>query len=197
MIEADFTVLRDSFRLNSSFHDSGITLLSGENGSGKSTFLNALAGFIPVQSGKIRLNGRDVTQAEVQRRGMVLVTSSSYMGNLGVDRHIAFPGKPDRDPERVRELRESFGIDYYGKVGSLSMGQRIRVSLATAFYRRAEAVLIDEALSNLSEPMEVLGEISTMSGSLKADVIIVAHSLPEIRPDHHYVMENGNMRREY
>ena len=42
MIEAEFTVSIGKFVLHGDFHDSGVSLISGENGSGKSTFLNAL-----------------------------------------------------------------------------------------------------------------------------------------------------------
>ena len=92
MIEAEFKLLQGEFQLSASFHDEGITLLTGENGAGKSTFLNALAGFIPLQSGIIRINGRDITEAEVQKRGIVHISPGSFIGNLSVDRHIAFPG---------------------------------------------------------------------------------------------------------
>ncbi len=197
MIEAEFKLLQGEFQLSARFHDEGITLLSGENGAGKSTFLNALAGFIPLQSGIISINGRDITEVEVQKRGIVHISPGSFIGNLSVDRHIAFPGKPDGDPGRISELKESFGIDFYGKVGNLSMGQKIRVSLATAFYRRPEAVLIDEALSSLSDPFGVMDEIRKLSTSLKADVILVAHSLPDIRADHSYSIANGIMQRAF
>ncbi len=197
MIEAEFKLLQGEFQLSASFHDGGITLLTGENGAGKSTFLNALAGFIPLQSGIIRINGRDITEAEVQKRGIVHISPGSFIGNLSVDRHIAFPGKPDGNSERIRELKESFGIDFNGKVGNLSMGQKIRVSLATAFYKRPEAVLIDEAISNLSDPFVVMDEVRKLSISLKTDVILVAHSLPDIRADHSYSIANGIMQRAF
>lgn len=197
MIDAQFTLMQGNFRLRASFKDEGIVLLSGENGSGKSTFLNALAGFIPVEMGKITLNGRDITGLEVQKRGVVHITPNSYIGNLEVDRHIAWPGKPDLNREKVRELRGSFGIDFSGRVGNLSMGQRIRVSLATAFYRKPEAVLIDEALSNLSYPNDVFDEIRRLSGSQQTDVIIVAHSLPQLRADHSYTLTEGDMQKDY
>lgn len=197
MIEAEFKLLQGEFQLSASFHDEGITLLTGENGAGKSTFLNALAGFIPLQSGIIRINGRDITEAEVQKRGIVHISPGSFIGNLSVDRHIAFPGKPDGNSERIRELKESFGIDFNGKVGNLSMGQKIRVSLATAFYKRPEAVLIDEAISNLSDPFVVMDEVRKLSISLKTDVILVAHSLPDIRADHSYSIANGIMQRAF
>lgn len=197
MIEARFALSLGTFSLSASFNDGGIILLSGENGSGKSTFLNALAGFIPITSGRISLNGRDITELEVQKRGIVHITPGSYIGNLTVERHIAWPKKEDSDPGRIQGLKESFGINFHGKVGNLSMGQRIRVSLATAFYREPAAVLIDEALSNLSSPLEAIGEIERYSRSFKTDVVIVAHALQGFHPEHHYVMENGNMRRQY
>ncbi len=197
LIEAEFKLKRGEFGLNASFHDGGITILTGENGTGKSTFLNALAGFVPVDSGTIMLNGRDITSMEIQRRNIVHITPNSYIGNLSVEKHIAFPGKPDADTGLIGELKESFGIDFRGKVGNLSMGQKIRVALATAFYRKPEALLIDEALSNLSYAKEVFAEITRLSGSLKTDVIIVAHSLADMQGEHLYVMENGSMRRSY
>lgn len=197
MIEAEFEVARGEFRLSARFNDNGVSILSGENGSGKSTFLNALAGFVPIESGSIRLNGRDITALEIQQRNIVHITPNSYIGNLSVEKHIVFPWKTDSDPVRLGELKESFGIDFHGKVENLSMGQRIRVSLATAFYRKPEVLLIDEALSNLSYAKEVFDEIKRLSGSLKTDVIIVAHALNDMQGDHFYLMENGRMERKY
>ena len=65
-------------------YDEGLIWLSGENGSGKTTFLKILCGIIPVRSGTITVNGNDITLSDIQRRRVVYVNQNTYFPHLDV-----------------------------------------------------------------------------------------------------------------
>lgn len=195
MIRADFAVHLKGFSLKAEMEDQGLILLSGENGSGKSTFLKTLSGLIPVDSGSILSNGLDITELPPQGRKVVYATHNSYFPHMGVQKHILWAMGKEPDREYMGELREAFGISYEGKLRDLSMGQRMRVAIATAFASRPRAILLDEVISNISSPGDFLEEVRRMAKKISVDVVFVAHSLGEKSADHHYSMESGRMAR--
>ena len=195
MIQAEISVHLNGFSLEAGMEDQGLILLSGENGSGKSTFLKALSGLIPVDMGKIRVNGQDISGLSPQERKVVYATHNSYFPHLGVRKHILWAMGKEPDNQYMEELRDAFGISYEGKLSELSMGQRMRVAIATAFASRPRAILLDEVISNISSPEGFLEEVREMSARISVDVVFVAHSLGEESADHHYSMESGRMSR--
>ncbi len=197
MIQADFHLDLKGFTLNGKLNDGGLVLLSGENGSGKSTFLKSLAGLIPIHSGKILINDVDVTYLEPQKRRVVYATQNSYFSHFTVERHVLWAMGEDASRETMRELFEAFGINFGGKLKDLSMGQRMRVTLATAFASRPRAILLDEVISNISNPESVLEVIGRLAARKSVDVIFVAHSLGGKTASHHYNMEAGSMKKVF
>lgn len=195
MIHADFSVHLNGFSLKAEMGDHGLILLSGENGSGKSTFLKALSGLIPVDTGSIRINDQDLTGFAPQDRRVVYATHNSYFSHLAVGKHILWAMGKKPDLQYLGQLRDAFGISYEGKLSELSMGQRMRVTIATAFASRPRAILLDEVISNISSPEGFLDEIREMAAKVSVDVVFVAHSLGEKSADHHYSMESGRMAR--
>ena len=87
-IEASIGMSRGTFRINARLSDSGIIFMEGENGSGKTTFLRAVAGHFSQFTGHVIVNGRDVTNVELQRRGIIYLNSETVLLNLDVDSHI-------------------------------------------------------------------------------------------------------------
>lgn len=195
MIKAAFSVHLNSFSLKAEMGDQGLILLSGENGSGKSTFLKALSGLIPVDSGNIEINGQDVSGLAPQERKVVYTTHNSYFPHLTVGKHILWAMGKEPDIQYMGELRDAFGISYEGRLGELSMGQRMRVTIATAFASRPRAILLDEVISNISAPEDFLEEVRKMAAETGVDIVFVAHSLGEKSANHHYSMESGRMAR--
>lgn len=193
MIDADFRLDLESFHLDGEMKAGGMIHLMGENGSGKTTFLRALAGFHEVEEGHIIVNGRNVEGLEPRYRRIVYANQNSYFPHITVQKHLTWAASPEH-VEKVDEFREAFGINFNGRVSELSMGQKMRVTLATAFMNMPEAILLDEVVSNISNPAEMARTIGDLSRRYSIDVILVAHSLADVGADHSYSMENGAMK---
>ena len=196
MLEAVFSKSLGPFKLTASMRDGGFILLTGRNGAGKSTFLLTLAGqYLPDFGGK-KGNGRAVSRVPLENRRIAFVNQSTYFGHLSVKEHIMWGARGEKVDERFGSVMKGLDIDFDGKVGSLSLGQRIRVALATAIMSSPELLLIDEAISNLSERTEVLKELGSLSAGLGFDVV---HASQEDDNrglvDHRYHLADGVMSK--
>ncbi|SRR5581483_728028 len=141
-----------------SLPDRSFTVLLGPSGSGKSTLLRLVAGLERPDAGRILLNGRDVTEAPAEARGVGLVfQEGALFPHLDVAANVAFGlrvrGEPAR--ERVEELLRLVGLEGFGKrrVARLSGGERQRVALARALAPRPAVVLYDEPLASLDRAL--------------------------------------------
>ena len=125
--------------------DSGeLTCLLGPSGCGKSTILNMLSGIIPVTSGKIWFDNRDVTDMEPADRGIGLVFQNyALYPHMSVMENIAFPLEiknvaKDERKERAHEMAKLVHVDNFldRKPGQLSGGQQQRVAIARALIKQ-------------------------------------------------------------
>lgn len=130
--------------------------LLGPSGCGKTTLLNALCGFIPVQSGEVAIASRTITHLAPEQRNITMVFQSyALWPHLTVARNIGYGLKLRKwrgadIARRVAELLRIVNLEGLGevKVTELSGGQRQRVALARARHR-APCAGVDEPLSNL------------------------------------------------
>lgn len=165
-----------------------ITLL-GSSGSGKTTTLMMIAGFVEPNAGSIRIGERDVTGLPPSRRDLgVVFQNYSLFPHLTVGGNIAFPlemrgiGRAEREA-RVRKALDLVKlpdkIDAFPR--QLSGGQQQRVALARALVFNPRALLMDEPLGaldkNLREQMQL--EIKRIQGELGATVVYVTHDQEE------------------
>ena len=174
MIDADFRTHVAQFRLSAKIRAGGVTCVAGRNGAGKSTLLRALAGFLELDGGRIEVDGTDVSWLPPERRRMVVVTPGSFFSHLDVDRHLRWGARLTKNEPAERELSEiksSLGINFGGPVGSLSLGMRERVALATALIARPKVVLVDEAFSNLHEREDFIASYGRLLTESKVDLI--------------------------
>ena len=158
MIEASFTRKIGELVLRGEMADEGLIHLTGENGSGKTTFLRCLAGFMRVDSGTVKANGEDLTMIPARLRRIVYINQNTYFDHMTVEDHLHWPLKlvEERDREDIESMREIFGINYSGKLSKLSLGQKLRVAMATGFIRKPSVILLDETMSNISQSEELL-----------------------------------------
>lgn len=197
MIETRVSKRQGQFRLEAELSSGGFVCLAGKNGSGKTTLLRSIAGLTGCQ-GYVKVNGVDVSTSPAERRGIVNVTPSSPMLHLDVDSHLLWGARLSgfaASRDRVDEVRSSLGIDFGGKVRSLSLGMKERVSLATAMLSGRKVILVDEAFANLHEREEFMGEYRRLAKQAGVDVVFSSLDPADARlADKLYLIEGGRTR---
>lgn len=127
----------------------GYALIIGPTGAGKTTLLEAIAGHAPLQSGRVHLHGRDVSELAPERRGVGFVYQQYFLfPHLTVRENIAYGLRTtgaDADG-RINQLAEMLDIvPLLGRgVQGLSGGEQQRVALARALAPRPSILLLDE-----------------------------------------------------
>ena len=193
-VDASISMSRGTFRLNARLSDSGIIFMEGENGSGKTTFLRAVAGHFSQFTGQVIVNGRDVTSVELQRRGIVYLNSETVLLNLDVDSHISWPRNPERYRRDIKTLKDNLGMDFGGRVSELSLGQKMRLAAASAIFHRPDLIIMDEVTSGISDSSSFIKSVSAMAGEKGIDIIFVSHNPSDGElADHVYRMANGSL----
>ena len=176
-------------------YDEGLIWLWGENGSGKTTFLKTLCGIIPVGSGTITVNGNDITLSDIQRRRVVYINQNTYFPHLDVEGHIKWAAKLRASRIPLQEVMDAFGIDYSGRVGRLSLGQKMRVAMATAFFGTPDVILLDEVIPSVSGQGEIFEHLSRLSARYSIDVIFVSQNITDSHSGPIYIMKSGTMEK--
>jgi molybdate/tungstate transport system ATP-binding protein len=199
LIEARLRKQLGEFTLSAELEDSGFICLAGKNGSGKTSLLRAIAGLLPIDDGYIRIGEVDVTRLPVERRGVILVTPTSFFPHLDVASHVTWGArlrKMKPDVEKVSKVKIELGIDFGGSVRSLSVGMRERVALATAFIASPKAILVDEAFANLHDRQDFIASYRRLVGEEGIDLIFSTPDEADGRlSEHLYVMSNGTAKR--
>jgi multiple sugar transport system ATP-binding protein len=165
--------------------DQEFVVLLGPSGCGKTTLLRAVAGLGMADSGRIQIDGRDVTYLPPRERNISMVFQSyAIFPHMKVYDNIAFGLKMHKvDNEiidrRVRKAAEMLHIEdmlerYPSK---MSGGQRQRVAVARALAMEARVLLMDEPLSNLDAllRLEMRAELKRLLAELKVTTIYVTH----------------------
>ena len=169
--------------------DGELLVLVGPSGSGKSTLLRVIAGLESATSGRILIDGRDVTKLPPQARDLAMVFQSyALYPHKTVRDNLAFGLRmhgvpPPEIEERVRAVAESLQIAQLldRRPAQLSGGQRQRVALGRAIVREPKAFLFDEPLSNLDPGLrlETRAEIALLHRRLGATMVYVTHDQEE------------------
>ena len=163
--------------------------LLGPSGCGKSTLMKTLAGILPARSGKIFLDGREITDIPIHKRGTVVVFQDMRLfPHKSVAENVAFPLKMQGIPKtrrletavRLLEKVQMAGFENR-KPGELSGGQQQRVALARALAAQPKLLLLDEPFSaldeNLREDMRHL--VLQLQKEFSMTVILVTHDREE------------------
>lgn len=187
------------FTFSAELRDSGFICLAGKNGSGKTSFLRAIAGLLQIDDGYVKIGGIDVTRFPVEKRGVILVTPSSFFPHLDVDSHITWGARLRRmrlEEEKVSKVKAALGIDFGGPARSLSLGMRERVALATALLASPSVILVDEAFSNLHQREEFIASYRKLVSGEGISLIFSTQDETDGKlSEHLYVMRDGTTER--
>jgi trehalose transport system ATP-binding protein len=177
----------------------------GPSGTGKSTLLKIIVGIEQPDSGKILIDGKDVTRLSPNRRNLAMVFQNyALYPNMTVYQNIAFPLKMHRIgniPDKVRGITEKLNIqDILSKrVTQISGGQQQRVALARAIVRNPTLFLLDEPLSNLDARVRysARGELKKLQQELNQTFVFVTHDQKEAEAlgDRVGVLHNGTFEQ--
>jgi ABC-type sugar transport system ATPase subunit len=184
-----------------------LVTLVGPSGSGKSTILRLIAGLEQPDSGRVLLDGRDVSRIPPQRRAVAMVFQDyALYPHLTVRGNLMFGLRVRRVPRaeaerRARAAAERLGIadllDRYPD--QMSGGQRQRVALARALLREPSVYLLDEPMASLDAPLRFAtrAELVALHRELGTTTIYVTHDQTEAMTlgDRVVVLDNGRVRQ--
>jgi len=163
--------------------------LVGPSGSGKSTLLRIIAGLEQPTSGRVVIDGQDVTDVPPERRDLAMVFQSyalyphkTVRDNLAFGLRVRGAAREDIE-SRVNATAASLGLSplLQRLPAQLSGGQRQRVALGRAIVRAPRAFLFDEPLSNLDPRLrgDTRAELIELHARLRATMIYVTHDQEE------------------
>ena len=198
-------VLRDVSLTCSGGH---VTALVGPSGSGKSTILNLIERFYAVDSGRIEIDGQEISglKTESLRANMSLVSQDTFLFSDTLRNNIRFARPDATDAEIEAAAKAAFAHDFIMEQpqgydtqvgengGSLSGGQRQRISIARAFLKNAPILLLDEATSALDSESEKQIQLAFDTLMQGRTTIVIAHRFSTIRNARTiHVMQNGKL----
>jgi putative spermidine/putrescine transport system ATP-binding protein len=182
----DFTAVRD-FNLDVTRGE--FVSFLGPSGCGKTTTLRMIAGFETPTTGKITIEGEDITfKAPSQRNVGMVFQSYALFPNMTVAQNIGFGLRIRKEPEeavkkRINEMLALIHLEEKGKSYpyQLSGGQQQRVALGRALAIQPEVLLLDEPLSALDAKIRVSlrQEIRAIQKKLGITAIYVTHDQEE------------------
>jgi lipooligosaccharide transport system ATP-binding protein len=167
--------------------DAGQVLgLLGPNGAGKTTTLRMLYGFLHPDAGEIRIDGSD-DLTRMKRDVGVCTQNDTFDGDFSVQQNLEiaatyFRPRPDRVPERVRELLDRFGLAPYAhaRPETLSGGFRRRLMMARALVHRPRLLFLDEPTTGLDPQARMV--VWDLVDGLRAEglgIILTTHYMDE------------------
>lgn len=181
-----------------SFERNKIHTIIGENGSGKSTLMSILFGLYKQDSGKIKLNGKNVDMyssgaSKKHKIGMVhqhfhLIEDFTILENilLGQEKNYSSLGfiNKAKAKERLEKLIEKYGfnLEPNKKVGKLNVGQKQKVEILKVLWENKDLIVFDEPTATLSvKEIEDLLEIIMALKESRKTIIFISHKLQEVK----------------
>lgn len=176
-------------RINLNINSGDVLAVLGQSGCGKSTLLKMISGLIVPDSGRILLNGRDLTPLPPEKRNIALMFQDyALLPHLNAWENTAFGLKlrgvpPAAAQQQALEALTAVGLDYctHQSVEALSGGEQQRVALARALVIQPDALLLDEAFSSLDAQLRPRIRQQTLSHVRERGIpaVLVTHDPEE------------------
>ncbi|MGC3964832.1 MAG: urea ABC transporter ATP-binding subunit UrtE [Rhodocyclaceae bacterium] len=182
-----------------------VTTLLGRNGVGKTTFLKCLMGLLPVASGKVVLNGQDITKLPAYKRaalGMAYVPQGrEIFPRLTVEENILMGlanGKASRGvPEYIFEMFPVLRDMLRRRGGDLSGGQQQQLAIARALTMRPKLLILDEPTEGIQPSIikDIERAIRKLAASGEMAILLVEqyYDFAQSLADHYAVMARGEI----
>jgi branched-chain amino acid transport system ATP-binding protein len=177
-----------------------VLALIGSNGAGKTTLVNLISGLIPVDSGRILLEGTDITAASIHRKIELGIARSFQLVNLfdqlstldnvalaifsrdGKTRKLLSLSESDATVrDEARGILQSFGLEAKAAMvaGGLSQGERKLLDVAVAYALRPKLLFLDEPTSGVStrEKAPIMDVISSIVRSQGITAVVIEHDM--------------------
>lgn len=188
--------------------DRTTTAVIGPSGSGKTTLCNLIARFWDVDSGSVKIGGRDVREytLEALMDQISMVFQNVYLFADTIENNIKF-GRPDATHAEVaaaakkaccNDFIEALPDGYQTVIGeggaSLSGGEKQRISIARAMLKDAPIVILDEATANVDPENEDRLQKAIEELTRNKTIIMIAHRLKTVRgADQILVVDDGRI----
>jgi ATP-binding cassette subfamily B protein len=185
--------------------------ITGETGAGKSTLLSLLPRFYDVTAGKLRIDGIDVRECDLDelRRNIGLVFQETFLFSNTIAANIAF-GRPEATREQIERAARLASADAFirekpegyetlvGEHGSnLSGGQRQRLALARALLLDPPILILDDALAAVDSQTEHEIQEALATATRGRTTLIVSNRVSALRrTDRILVMQKGEIVQE-
>jgi putative spermidine/putrescine transport system ATP-binding protein len=179
----------------------------GPSGSGKTTSLRAIAGFIQPTSGRLLIDGKDMTRVPPQKRNIgMMFQDYALFPHMTVLDNVSYPletrgAKRDDRRKQAMEMLEIVGLSHcasrYPK--EMSGGQQQRVALARALVFKPDIVLLDEPMAALDKKLrgQMQIEIMHITRQVGATVVSVTHDQEEamVMSDRIAIFKDGKLEQ--
>lgn len=160
-----------------------ITALLGHNGAGKTTILRLIMGLVRKDAGTVSIGGL-TSETEIKRRVGFVPEEASFYERMTVSGLLEFTSRfyPGWNPALCARLLDALSVDPRQRLGTLSKGVRMKVSLVAALAHRPEVLLLDEPTSGLDPRsravfLTLLRAIAVEEGCA---VLLATHNLNEV-----------------
>ncbi|OCU02034.1 ATP-binding cassette sub-family B member 9 isoform X1 [Xenopus laevis] len=179
-----------------------VTALVGPSGSGKSSCVNILENFYPVQNGEVLLDGQpiDMYNHKYLHGKISLVSQEPVLFARSIENNISYglnsvpleaavsAAKTANAHSFITELHEGYKTETGEKGAQLSGGQKQRVAIARSLIRNPQVLILDEATSALDAESEHAIQQAMNSNLQNRTVLIVAHRLSTVEKAHNIIV---------
>lgn len=179
----DATVLDD---VSISFNKGEIHGIIGRNGSGKTMLFKVICGFIPVNHGKIFIDGKEIKKdTDIPNNIGIIIETPGFIPNASGFKNLQFLAKIRNtiDDSKIKETMELVNLDPRNKkwVSKYSLGMKQRLGLAQAIMENPDILILDEPMNGLDN--DGVSEMREVFLKLKAQgktILLASHNREDI-----------------